>query len=40
MINYAFEYINENFHNCTFGKIDNYMHNDIFKCINFTVRKK
>jgi carnosine N-methyltransferase len=37
--NYGFKYINESFKNCTFGYIDDYMHNDFFKCINFTVKK-
>ena len=37
--NYGFKYINESFKTCTFGYIDNYMHNDYFKCIIFTVKK-
>ena len=37
--NYGFEYINESFINSTFGYIDNYMHNDYYKCIYFIVKK-
>jgi len=37
--NYGFEYIKESFRNCTFGYIDNYMQNDVFKCIHFIVKK-
>ena len=37
--NYGFEIINESFKNSTFGFMDNYMHNDLFKCINFTAKK-
>ena len=37
--NYGFKFINENIKTCSFGYIDNYMHNDCFKCINFTVKK-
>ena len=38
--NYEFEFINEELKDCSFGYIDNYMHNNIFKCIFFTVKKK
>lgn len=38
--NYGFEYINETFKNLTFGYVDNHMHNDLFKCIFFTTKKK
>lgn len=38
--NYGFEFINEEFKNCTFGYIDNNMKNDLFKCIFFTAKKK
>ena len=37
--NYGFEYINEDFKYLTFGFIDNNMHNDLFKCVFFTVKK-
>lgn len=40
IINYGFEYIKESFKDSTFGYIDGNMHNDFFKCINFSVIKK
>ena len=39
VINYGFEYINENFKITPFGHIDNNMHNEIFNCIYFAVKK-
>ena len=40
ILNYGFEYINEKFKDCSYGYVDNNMHNDFFKCIFFTVKKK
>lgn len=37
--NYGFTFIKEEFKDCSFGYIHNYMRNDIFKCIFFIVRK-
>lgn len=37
--NYGFKYLNESTRNCSFGFVDDYMHNDLFTCINFTVKK-
>ena len=37
--NYGFEYINEEFKNCTYADIDDYMQVEMFKCIFFTVKK-
>ena len=37
--NYGFEYINESFKKCTYGYIDDYMHNDFYTCIFLTVKK-
>jgi len=40
ILNYGFDYINESFKYSTFGYMDGNMHNDLFKCINFSVIKK
>ena len=39
VINYGFEFLKEYFKVCSFGYMDNYMHNEIFKCIYFVVKK-
>ena len=39
IINYGFEYIKEDFKMSSFGHMDNHMHNEIFKCIYFAVKK-
>ena len=40
IINFEFEYIYENIKDTYFGYMDNYMRNDLFKCIYFVVKKK
>ena len=39
IINYGFEFIKEELKMSSFGYIDNNMHNEIFKCIYFVVKK-